>query len=263
MAGSAIRAERLAGLIDGYSRRTYSSVVEQQDGGLVYSGLGAWLLLAACVSGASGDTRASLENALGCSADDASELLSAFMADTPSAAHAAIAIWVRAVDATEALAEWVRGLPPSVQSGFMPTQAEAHAWADRETFGLIKKFPIDIDALTRVVLASALATKVSWQTPFDVAAVTDASGQSRAWVGVVSRVLWDRSPGPTTMIARTQAAGTVAVHIAVAVEDLAVVSVSASPDVGRAEVLDAAHEVAALAFGRASSAERCSLFDVS
>ena len=57
----------------------------------------------------------------------------------------------------------------------MPTQAEADAWAERETLGLIRNLPLKIDHLTRIVLASALATRVSWEVPFEVVPAADAS----------------------------------------------------------------------------------------
>ena len=82
--------------------------------------------------------------------------------------EAALAVWVRIDDATAEVADWLRGLPDDVESGFMPTQTEADAWAKRETLGLIATFPLDIDPLTRIVLASALATRVSWEAPFGV-----------------------------------------------------------------------------------------------
>jgi hypothetical protein len=44
------------------------------------------------------------------------------MAAPPPALQAAIAVWVRAADATEIFAGWVRDLPETVESGFMPTQ---------------------------------------------------------------------------------------------------------------------------------------------
>lgn len=45
----------------------------------------------------------------------------------------------------------------------MPSQRDADAWAEDKTLGLIRSFPLTIDAFTRVVLASALATQVSWR----------------------------------------------------------------------------------------------------
>jgi hypothetical protein len=250
-------SERVAALVEEYARRVYPAVLEQHAGASVSSPLGVWLLLAACVSAASGELRAALEEVLGCSAGEASELLAAFMAAPPPALRAAIALWVRASDATEKLAAWVRGLPSGVESGRMPTQEEANAWAERNTLGLIKSFPAQIEESTRIVLASALATKVSWLAPFDVVPAAEHLGETSPWRAKVELVLWDADPAGHAMLANTRAAGLVALHQAMAKEEVTVISVSADPSVPRAAVLEAAHEVAARAGERA-----CSLFEL-
>ena len=255
-------AGRLPALVDAYARRVYPAVLDEHRGASVVSPLGVWLLLAACAGAAEDPERASLEEALGCSASVASGLLARFVAAPPPALNAAIAVWVRAHDATDAVAAWVRELPPGVESGFMPTQAEADAWAKRETLGLIESFPVGIDEFTRVMLASALATRVSWEVPFAVAPSREHLGVRSPWRGKVERLLWDgpvRGPN-RAMIARTASAGVVAVHCAVAREDLTVISVSADPGVGREAVLDAAHEVAASATGDVWRRLWCSLY---
>src|SRR6202000_923392 len=149
--------------------------------------------------------------------------------------------------ARAALAAWRRGLPGEVRSGPMPTQGEADAWTQRETLGLVPAFPARIDAQTRIMLAAALATKVSWETPFAVTQAVGQLGPQSPWTSDVSMLLWDDSANGRAMIARTEAAGPVAVHCAVTVaeEDMTVVSVSAAPDVDRAAVCAAAYEVAA------------------
>ena len=253
--------QRLGALIDGYSRRVYPAVLEQHADASVSSPLGVWLLLAACASGASGDNRGALEDALGCTVDEANDLLHAFMASPPPALKAAIAVWVQASHARPELAQWVRGLPPAVESGFMPTQQEADAWADRHTLGLIKSFPVQLDERVALVLASALATRVSWRTAFDVVAAEEHLGDTSPWRGTVTRLLWDSHPARVAMIAQTRAAGLVAVHQAEAREDLTVISVSADPDIPRDRVLDATHEVAACARSGREVPTR-SLFDL-
>jgi hypothetical protein len=253
--------ERLTALVDAYARRVSTAVVEQHPGASVSSALGVWLLLAACVSAAHGSDRAELEEVLGCSPDEAGRLLAAFVAEPPPALHAAIAVWVAVADATTELAAWTRGLPDEVESGFMPTQAQADAWAQRETLGLIPRFPMDIDQQTRIVLASALATKVSWEAPFEVVPAGEHLGDSSPWRSVVSRLLWDGRADGHAMITQTDAAGLVAAHCAVAREDLTVVSVSAAPEVDRAAVCAGAAEVAATVCGDWGRGA-CSLYDL-
>ena len=254
---------RLCQLVDDYARRVYPSVLAQHDGASVCSPLGVWLLLAACAPAGEGEERRALEEALGCPAEEAAELLHAFVRSPPPALRVAMALWVSAADATEALAQWARSLPSQIESGYMPTQAEADAWAKRNTLDLIGRFPLSIDGSTRIVLASALATKVSWIFPFDVAAAFASFGRSSPWSRAVDRVLLDRTPAELTAIVNTSAAGVVAVHSATAKEGLTVVSVSADPSIPRGAVLGAVHEVAADAGADAWSSRAQSLFDLS
>lgn len=254
-------AERLAALVGSYARRVSPAVLDQHSQGSVSSALGVWLLLAACAPVAIGSERAELEEVLGCAAAEAAELLAAFAAGPPPALKAALAVWVRVSDATSEVSAWLRGLPQSVQSGFMPSQAEADAWAERETLGLIPRFPMRIDEFTRVALASALATKVKWEIPFDKAPATEHLGAASPWRGTVEGMLWDAHADGRAAIAHTQAAGLVAVHCAVADDGLTVVSVSGAPDVDRGSVVAGAYEVASEVcseWGRSA----CSLWDL-
>lgn len=259
---------RLAELVTAYARRGLPAVLEQQPGASVWSALGVWLLLAACAGAARGPRAAhgphaaALEEALGCSCDEAAELLAAFLADRPSAVRVAIAVWVAAGESAPELAEWRAHLPADVESGAMPSREEADAWVKRETLGLIRSLPVSVDELTRVVLASALATRVSWEEPFGVVAAEQGLGESSPWRGSVSRLLYDDHPDGRALIARTERAGEVAVHLAVAQEDLTVVSVSARPDLRRAHVLAAAHTVALALAGREVAELACSLYDL-
>jgi hypothetical protein len=252
---------RLGSLVERYARRVAPAVLAQQRDASVSSALGVWLLLAACARAAEGSELAALEETLGCSAREASALLAAFVSAPPPALKAATAIWVRASDATEDLAAWARGLPEDVEFGFMPTASEADAWAARKTLDLIRQFPLEIDEQMRIVLASALATRVSWEVAFDVTRAADELGRSSQWAGRVSRLLWDGHPAGHAMIAGTRAAGLVAVHVAVAREDLTVVSVSAAPEVDRAAVVAAALELAVASLGDLD-VMACSLYDL-
>lgn len=181
---------RLVALADSYAQRVYPAVLAQHDAGSVCSPLGVWLLLAACASAAGGEDRRSL----GCPADEAAELLAAFMATPPPGLKAALALWVSVGDAGQEVRDWARSLPSALETGAIPTQEEAAAWAKRTTDGLIDRFPMQIDARTRLVLASALATKVSWSVPLDVVPAAEHLGESSPWRGQVEHVLWDDRP---------------------------------------------------------------------
>ena len=261
----AIENRRLVGLVDAYARRVYPAILEQHEAESVSSPLGIWLLLAACVVGADGEERLELEDALGCSAEEAGELLAAFMVAPPRALNAGIAVWVEPEDATTAFKKWVRSLPEQVESRSLPSQEQADEWAKRTTLGLIEKFAID--PLARIVLASAVATRVSWATPFDVVDADEHLGAASPWHRKVRRLLWDSTTGPLAEgplagLVDTRAAGLVVAHLAVAHEDLTVLSVSAGQRVARGSVLEAAHELTAALRDRPLSSIAVSLFDL-
>jgi len=251
-------SNRLVDLVDTYCRRVYPAVLSQHEGTSVSSPLGVWLLLAACASTPKGSR---LEPVLGCSAAEASQLLSSFLADPPPALRTALALWVAADDTTPALDAWSAALPPAVETGALPSRQEVDAWAERQTLGLMKHFPMEMNPLTRLTLASALATKISWKRPLTLLSSDDAL-KAGPWAGQVQQVLGDYRPKGNSMLATTRAAGVVAVHTALAAEEAAVVSVSADPTVAREAVLAGAHEVASMFRGLPVAAVKRSLFDV-
>lgn len=128
-------------------------------------------------------------------------------------------------------------------------------WSDRAV-------PMRIDERTRIVLASALATKVSWSVPLEVVPAEDHLGVSSPWRGRVGRLLWDERPGLIAKLVLTRAAGLVAVHCAAAVEGVTVVSVSAEPGLSRAVVLDAVHDVLAQMRAGWPASMTCSLLEL-
>ncbi len=253
----------LAVLIDAYCRRVAPATLEQHAANSISSPLGIWLLLAACVSAAVGQDQKKLEDALGCSSAHAAELLVDFLADPPPALRSGVALWVRNTETTAAFTQWSASLPSQVERGEMPSQGAADAWAEDRTLGLIKRFPVQITDLTRLLLSSVLATEVSWRTPFEVVEASDHLRASSPWQGKTDHVLRDRRPDtPPMMLATTEAAGVVAVHFALANEDLAVLSVAADPQIDRALVLEAAYEVARLCRDDRLRSANCSLFDL-
>ena len=124
---------------------------------------------------------------------------------------------------------------------------------------MIEKFPIEITNEIYLLLATALATKVSWDRPFDLAPAS-ALGSGSPWGQQVEHVL--ASPlGHSAFVASTTQAGDVAVHVGRARDGLLVVSVIAAADVPAGEVLAVGHVLATdLAFGR--PVPKRSLFDL-
>lgn len=149
-------------------------------------------------------------------------------------------------------------MPAAVTTGDVPTQPEADSWAREHTLGLIDIFPIDTSGLL-ILLASALATRVTWLRPFDL---VDGDELHGAWGRQPTRALHARSElGHSASIVATERAGTVAVHTAMADAGLRVTSVIAAPDVSRADVLAVAHQIAT-AHARSGIGSSLSLFDL-
>jgi len=244
-----------AALIAGYAPRFHSLFGDAHH---VASPLGTWLLLALVAPLAAGADREELERALGCDAEDARRTADALLRTKHPSVSAAIAIWSREGTLGPALEAWSRALPPPVSVGALPTAAETDAWARRHTNGLIERFPIPLDELTRLVLGSAVATDLDWIEQFDPVEASELGGP---WASTIRNAMVARGDAAQA-VARTEAAGLVGVHVARSRQGLAVVSVIGEPGVPVIHMIAAGHEVAALWCARPSPAEFISLFDL-
>jgi hypothetical protein len=213
----------------------------------VVSPLGAWLLLALAGPASSGTDRDALTDALGCDVDSAASAATDLLADPhPLIAGAAAAWTAPGFGGTAGLRRWLDALPAAVSTGELPGQPALDAWAREHTFGLIDTFPLDVDRAV-LVLATALATKVSWELPFQLAPAS-ALGPASQWSRELSHVL--RTPtgsdsgGHLQFIATTPDDGDVIVHRATAAGGLGVVSVAARPEVPAGRVLAIAYDIA-------------------
>ncbi|AWZ10827.1 serpin family protein [Streptomyces sp. ICC4] len=139
-------------------------------GGTVFTAAGVWPLLALLADGAEGPARTELEQALGIPADTAAdaarELLAAL--DGVRGLRAATGLWTRRDLPLEE--RWSAGLPEGAHralTGDPGTDREAlDAWAADRTDGLIDTMPAAVDRRTDLVLASALALRLTWEEPF-------------------------------------------------------------------------------------------------
>jgi hypothetical protein len=246
----------LARCVTDYAARLHRAAGQRHQ---VASALGAWLLLALAAPASSGADRERLTGVLGCDADTAAGFAAELLDQPHPVVASAVALWTRAgYQLTGQFRAWRDALPAAVARGDLPDRAALDAWAREHTFGLIDRFPVDTrDAW--LVLASALATKVSWQTPFTLAPAT-ALGSASAWPRTLQRVLHTPDPqhsrGHHQFIAASPEAGDVAVHAAAAQDGLVVYSVVAAPDVPYLDVLAAAHRIAVADTTGASVAHR-------
>jgi hypothetical protein len=229
----------VAGCVSGYSERLHAVIGARHH---VASPLGAWLLLALAAPASSGTDRARLTEVLDCDAGTAARAAADLLANPHPLVASAAALWTsRGTDFGPGFQRWRAGLPPQVTTGDLPGQAGLDRWAVDHTFGLIDRFPVQGDGLD-LVFASALATKVSWRVPFQLAPAASL-GSTSPWATQLSQVLRTPGAGHTQYIAATPDAGDVIVHIASAAGGLIVVSVAAAPDVPAGRVLATAHRI--------------------
>jgi len=136
----------------------------------VASGLGLWPLLAALATGAVEATRDELLTAAGLDFDQAARLPGALLESARSAPaiRLALAVWAGARVTLDP--EWTASLPVgavgSLTGDAAADKAALDAWADEHTGGLIEQMPLDLAQPVDLVLASALAVRTTWATPF-------------------------------------------------------------------------------------------------
>ena len=232
--------------VAGYARRLHAAA---GSGHHVASPLGAWLLLALCAPAAASEAaaRGPLREVLGCDAQVAARLAADLLGRPHPQVAAAVAAWTRDRPRAPGGRAPVAGRPPGRRGG-RPGAGPGRGGrlGPDHTFGLIERFPARISPLTYLVLATALATRVSWQQPFGLAPAAELGAQS-PWSRRLGQVLATPArPGPAghrALIAVTPEAGDVIVHLARARDGLLVASVAAAGEVPYLQVLAAAQRI--------------------
>lgn len=227
--------------VQGYARRLHAHALREGPVHHVASPLGAWLLLAVLADLPGAVDADGFADALGADPDAAREHALRLLASPPDAVHVAAATWnVPLVDGGP-IERWVAALPAQVPTGPIPTQAALDAWAREHTDGMIERFPLELDPDTFLLLASALATRVSWTTAFDRVPADDLGGAS-PWTHLRHAL---RTPvgGVHRGHVAHRRGNLLGVHVAPA-DGLAVVSVVGPRDAPPDEVLSAALDLA-------------------
>lgn len=176
------------------------------------------LLLARFAPVATGARRARLVEVLGASCEEAAALAAGLLEAPHPTIAAALGAWSRS-PATPTL-------PAALDE--LPDQAGLDRWASEHTRGLIERFPLQVDALTQLVLATALVLQPRWTTELG----TDENGLLVLDAGLQT-------------IVDMSAAGLVAVAKPFSEDGVDVVSVIAAPDVSPSDVWRAVGEVVA------------------
>ena len=229
----------------------------------VVSALAAWLLVALCAPLAENADRAELAAVLGADPMEAARFAAGLLTEPHPLVAAAAAMWMAPAVTTPVMEQWRDGLPQGATTGDIPTQRALDAWAKARTLGLIDRFPIKLTPDIVCLLATALATKVSWEVPFEVidatALVPSPWATRLQWVLRSPR----QDPRHRQFIAETDRAGTVGVHLASARGGLLVGSVVAVDQrVPSADVLAVATSIVSMEATSPHGVARRSLFDL-
>ncbi len=170
-AGGKVRDEAISAAVSAANRLTarWAETCDGRD--TVLSGLGVWPLLAAIADPASGAAREELARAVGFPAaegpDAARRLLDAI--EQNPAVHTALGLWTAA--SLPVNPQWVARLPRVAHGvlDLVPARAQAalDAWVEKETDGLLRRMPIQVDEETLLVLASALTVRTQWEQRFE------------------------------------------------------------------------------------------------
>jgi hypothetical protein len=227
----------------------------------VASPFGAWLLLALVAPAADRKARGDFAGLLGCEVDDAFEAATRMLAHPHAELVLGAAVWNDPRVETAPLLDFLRTLAAHAEGGPIPSQAEADAWARQRTLGLIERFPVDLDRGDPVVLllATAIAARVSWQVPFNVidpsASVLPAAP---GFSGVP--LLRDAGAAAWSGIVATDA-GLLAGYTARSADGLLVTSAVGAAGAAPAAVLDATQRIACAVAARRPP-PTVSLFDL-
>ncbi|WP_024805496.1 serpin family protein [Nocardia sp. BMG51109] len=171
-------------------------------GDFVLSGCGVWPLLAVLAGAANEPARSELAAAVGLPAGHSQDSGLRLLAEIAGAqtVAGALGVWVR--EDLELRDEWVRSLPAGVVEK-LTGQAAVDTWADRNTGGLIDRFPLTFRPDTLVILATAIVARTAWLQPFDDDVLEPEAGPWRGHRGPgLSR--FSRELGDAALLAGTE-----------------------------------------------------------
>lgn len=227
----------------------------------VASPIGAWLLLALVAPAVDGPGRDRFADILGCDLDEAFDSATRMLREPHAELVLGAAVWHEPAYESERLLAFLRRLAGHADTGPIPSQAEADAWARERTLGLIERFPLDVrtgDPLV-LLLATAIAARVSWEFPFVLA--SPDSAVLAADPGFGGKALL-RDPGAAAWRGFVETgAGLLAGYAAPSADGLVVTSAIGDPGADPVAVLDATQQLA-IAIAGGDRPRSMSLFDL-
>ncbi|MEU6558397.1 serpin family protein [Nocardia nova] len=151
-------------------------------GDFALSGCGVWPLLALLTATAAEPARTELAAAAAVPAARAHALATSLL-DRLAAAdtlHAALGVWIgNDIDVNP---DWLRALPAGSVSALQGGSG-LDEWTQRNTGGLIGRFPLDIDESTDLALATAVVARTEWTQPFHTDVLEPMTGPWRGHRG--------------------------------------------------------------------------------
>lgn len=207
----------------------------------VSSPLGMWLLLALVAE--RGDelpegVASALEKRLGVPLLDAVAQSRRIFIDPPDSLKAAVGAWSNG-PLSDSYAHWSEPIQDmALVSHSIPSQGALDEWMKEKTEGIFPKSPVEVNDATDLLLASVLASKVSWNQSLSPCLPV---GSMRRWG--VNKVLRS-APEHPVFVAKVEGK-TYGVHIATSNDALRVYSVVAvDDDVLPEEVMAASYDIA-------------------
>lgn len=224
------------------SQDVSKALTQASKGNTIMSPLGAWLLGGMTTANDAGsyspETVEFIEKTFGLTISEAFAAVEKLLATVPSSLTATAAAWVDERAGKKELSTWLTAVDEAgvETSTTVPDKKFLDEWVKRESLGLIKEFPFTPDSGTFIILATIIACKVTWFTPFESIPTPE---KLSLWD--TAEVLQSRTNHPGVILHNNKVYG---VHIAAA-PGMNVVSVIGEESEPAEEVLLTAMEIAA------------------
>lgn len=211
-----------------------------EEGNYISSPLGAWLLLA-LISNHNADTnldRSTIEKYLGLPTEEAYHLATELLTSNPEPITAVAGAWIdpTVLQELKTLHHWIEKAKTNVTvEDHIPTQEVLNKWTADNTKDLIKEFPANVSSDTVFILATALATKISWREKFNVVPNKDLPNWD------ITNVLESVSGHEQWLTEQPE--GIFAVHAARSADNLAVYSIIGPEELDPATVTQVAQRI--------------------
>lgn len=169
-------SERIIPILDAFSAKFHKNFSGQHR---LASPLGAWCLLAFIAAKDKNPSPEVIAN-LGCSTKEAKKLLHALLKEKPAEVALAVNAWFNPSAAGSSVSSWSEDVKkishPAIR---IPTVKELNEWANEESEGLVKEFPVKVDSeLFLALFANVVGTEITWDMPLKLRTHEE---MSQAW----------------------------------------------------------------------------------